>query len=263
MTIFIMAYNTGSNSARALRNALRQLYPLRLINAATAGAMHFRRGDTIINWGCCGKAKYGNLPVINSPNKLLSFTNKMSFFKMLGPVMGNNLPPYTMNRDVALEWVAAGHAVVARQKLNGHSAEGLVIVDRVEEMVNAPLYTQYIKKRDEYRVHVGKRDGQQHILDVQRKSLRKDHEGPPNYRVRNHDNGFIFSRDNIDVNSKGFLAVCQLTKHAAELCDMDFGAWDVIWNDKLEKAYILEVNSAPGLEGKTLDTYVKFFRDIL
>jgi D-alanine-D-alanine ligase-like ATP-grasp enzyme len=41
---------------------------------------------------------------------------------------------------------------------------------------------------------------------------------------------------------------------------LDFGAVDVIWNEKEDKYYVLEVNTACGLEGTTLDKYVEQFR---
>ena len=43
---------------------------------------------------------------------------------------------------------------------------------------------------------------------------------------------------------------------------LDFGAVDVVYNVKEQKAYVLEVNSAPGLSGTTLDKYVEVFKDV-
>jgi len=40
------------------------------------------------------------------------------------------------------------------------------------------------------------------------------------------------------------------------LC-LDFGAVDIIYNEHEDKYYVLEVNSAPGLEGTTLEKYVE------
>jgi glutathione synthase/RimK-type ligase-like ATP-grasp enzyme len=40
---------------------------------------------------------------------------------------------------------------------------------------------------------------------------------------------------------------------------LDFGAVDVIWNERQQRAYVLEINSAPGLEGTTIDDYVRYF----
>ena len=40
---------------------------------------------------------------------------------------------------------------------------------------------------------------------------------------------------------------------------LDFGAVDVIWNEHESKAYVLEINTAPGLEGSTVEDYKEFF----
>jgi D-alanine-D-alanine ligase-like ATP-grasp enzyme len=44
---------------------------------------------------------------------------------------------------------------------------------------------------------------------------------------------------------------------------LDFGAVDVIYNRAQDKAYVLEVNTAPGLEGSTLDNYVEAIQKVL
>jgi D-alanine-D-alanine ligase-like ATP-grasp enzyme len=47
---------------------------------------------------------------------------------------------------------------------------------------------------------------------------------------------------------------------------LEFGACDLIWNQKREKAYILEINCAPGLEGTTVEIYrdaiKRYFGDV-
>ena len=40
---------------------------------------------------------------------------------------------------------------------------------------------------------------------------------------------------------------------------LDFGAVDVIWNEAQKRAYVLEVNTAPGIEGTTLMRYASAF----
>jgi D-alanine-D-alanine ligase-like ATP-grasp enzyme len=113
--------------------------------------------------------------------------------------------------------------------------------------VHAPLYTQYIKKKDEYRVHIfgGK------VIDVQRKAVRPGHQNP-DFRVRNTANGFIFVRNDVEAPADVLL---QAT-NAVTVLGLTFGACDVIYNAKSNKAYILEVNTAPGLTGTTLENYI-------
>ena len=41
---------------------------------------------------------------------------------------------------------------------------------------------------------------------------------------------------------------------------LDFGAVDIIWNKRHDRYYTLEVNTAPGLEGTTLERYSNAIR---
>jgi glutathione synthase/RimK-type ligase-like ATP-grasp enzyme len=41
---------------------------------------------------------------------------------------------------------------------------------------------------------------------------------------------------------------------------LDFGGVDVIWNERRQMAYVLEVNTACGLEGQTVNDYAEAFR---
>lgn len=49
------------------------------------------------------------------------------------------------------------------------------------------------------------------------------------------------------------------SKLAVKACGLDFGAVDIIWNNHYQKAYVLEINTAPGLEGSSVDNYRKAF----
>lgn len=167
------------------------------------------------------------------------------------------VPSFTTKKALAHDWVDGGDTVVARTVLNGNSGEGIVIVQDHEDMVEAPLYVQYVPKKQEYRIHI--LNGE--VVDVQRKARRKDvPDDQVNWMVRNHDNGFIFARDEglgdvpEDVPKQALLAV--------KVCGLDFGAVDVIYNDKQGKAFVLEVNTAPGLSGQTLEGYAKRLKEI-
>jgi D-alanine-D-alanine ligase-like ATP-grasp enzyme len=43
---------------------------------------------------------------------------------------------------------------------------------------------------------------------------------------------------------------------SVNILGLNFGAVDVIYNEKENKYYVLEVNTAPGLSGTTLEKYV-------
>ena len=46
---------------------------------------------------------------------------------------------------------------------------------------------------------------------------------------------------------------------AVELCGLYFGAVDMIWNAYKKQGYVLEINTAPGLEGQTVENYAEHF----
>lgn len=174
------------------------------------------------------------------------------------PKIGARTPKFTANWEVAEGWIDEGYVVVCRTILNGNSGEGIVLAETVDELVEAPLYVRYVPKKQEYRVHVF-RDG---VVDVQRKARRKDvADDQVNWKIRNHDNGFIFARG----EDLGEVPEDVLTQsiNAVKACGLDFGAVDVIFNEKEQSAYVLEVNTAPGLSGATLDVYVERFKEIV
>lgn len=228
----------------------------------------------LINWG-----SYNTLPAncgmyINLPVRVADTSNKRTFFEMctagtypihtIGDVNPQQVTPFpripnwTINPDTAEHWINDdGHTVVARLSLTGHSGAGIIICEPSDDTAivpHAPLYVKYIKKKHEYRIHfIGSSD----TYFVQRKARRHGFENP-NWMVRNTAGGFIYVNDADNVGPVPDDVLTQ-AKLAFNVSQLDFGAVDVIWNDHEEKAYVLEINTAPGLEGKTLE----FYRDNL
>jgi D-alanine-D-alanine ligase-like ATP-grasp enzyme len=50
---------------------------------------------------------------------------------------------------------------------------------------------------------------------------------------------------------------------AVNALGLDFGAVDIIYNGHEDKYYVLEVNTAPGMEGETMFSYVCSFLNIM
>ncbi len=78
------------------------------------------------------------------------------------------------------------------------------------------------------------------------------------WKVRNNANGFIFAR-NGDALGDVPDDVLQQAIDGVTSLGLDFGAADVIYNERSSLAYVLEVNTAPGLEVTTLDNYSAAF----
>jgi D-alanine-D-alanine ligase-like ATP-grasp enzyme len=57
-----------------------------------------------------------------------------------------------------------------------------------------------------------------------------------------------------DVRAQAFKAMASSA--------LDFVAVDVVWNEHEKQAYVLEINTAPGLEGATVESYARKFTEL-
>jgi hypothetical protein len=207
--------------------------------------------DVIINWGFGGEIPVANAKVINKPEAVRQAVNKFKAFTALSGADVETVP-WTANLAVAQEWQANGNTIIARTTLTGHSGDGIVVVDKGEPLVDAPLYTRYIFKEKEFRVHATKNK----VLDTHRK-VRDPAQEPKSWKIRSHDNGFIFQRTGIEPDAKRD----KLAIAAVKALGLDFGAVDIV-EDKQGKCYVLEVNTAPGLEGVTIPLYATGLKEL-
>ena len=247
MAIKVYPYKQGSKGAKALAEALGG----RVLKKQNS-KYRFREGDLIINWGA-HDCPYEGPSVVNQPNAISRASNKLECFNALKDKV--SIPAYFTNKDDIPD---EAFPVMCRTKLQGHSGEGIVVANNRNELVNAPLYTSYVKKKDEYRIHVlRKRNGDVVVVSVQRKAKRNNVENP-NFMIRNLANGFVYVRDGVNPPQQ----VIDEAKKSVEATGLAFGAVDVIWNDYQGKAYVLEINTAPGLEGQTVTDYAAVFKEI-
>lgn len=264
--VAIIPYLMGSRAARALKNALQQKLdiPVQMIRK-TSTRYQPRWTDYVINWGCSAEwpwinntSKNGNQICVNK----LSFFEQVTAFNQVNTTKTVNIPEWTTDPAIVSTWIDTDKkTVVARKILSGHSGAGIVLLGpegTTNVITHAPLYVQYKKKRHEYRVHFFK-DGHNYvIIDISQKKKRAGFENVDT-KVRNHKNGWVYARENIYEPQD----LKQQALNAALASRLDFGAVDLIWNEKENKCYVLEVNSAPGIEGTTLQKYVdSFVKDI-
>ena len=136
----------------------------------------------------------------------------------------------------------------ARTLINSTNGRGIIEFERDSERYpRAPLYTEYIPKKAEYRVHVFNGE----VIDIQQKKKKRGFEGERDTRVRNCANGYCYVRDGI-VPPTGIDALAIAAVHSV---GYQYGAVDIIYNEKQDKCFVLEVNSRPGLMGTTLQKY--------
>lgn len=238
--IRIQAYGP-SNSARELS---RYLNIRRIRSNPSSTRFKGRISDIIINWGIpktihCSRYVNPIESVRVAACKLQSL-NKLSR-------AGISIPDFTVSKPTDGKWVA-------RTILNANSGVGAVVAE-ASELPNAPLYTKYIPKDAEFRVIVV--DGE--VVDAKQKLKRRDFEGERQPYIWSCDNGYVMARQ-VDIPDN----IAQLGIDAVNALGLIIGAVDIIVKDNT--AYVLEINSAPGLAGTTIelvgDAIAKYIRGL-
>lgn len=247
----LYAYKQGSESAKELATAL-DIKRLRHEGPPI-------EVDVLINWGASQIKREVYCPnILNEPGAVTLATNKLRTFQVLDGRV--SIPQWTADREEALEWLIKGaDTVVIRNKLTGHSGEGIVLFDNAQRFNDAfpvaPLYTKYIDKSQEYRVHVFRGEA----FFIQRKARKLDvPDDEVNWKVRNLKGGFIYANKEVLIDDEGKEQAIK----AVGTLGLDFGAVDLVLG-RDGRYYVLEVNTACGLAGTTLDKYVEQFRKVM
>lgn len=248
----IYPYNLGSASARVLAQALGGK------RVRENGRYRYRQRHKVINWGNPRLPSWGTpkamAAIWNKPQNVQLAASKIATFERLN---ADDVPLWTTIIDVARGWFAQPlgrncvNAVLCRTLTRANSGHGIVFASNPDELVPAPLYVRYIPKREEYRVHVARG----RVIDKAQKRRRNgtEHEGITSY-IRSFDHGWVFCREDVQlpeaVEQKALTAVAHL--------GLDFGAVDIGQHERYgTKVY--EVNTAPGLMGTTIQSYVGAF----
>ena len=257
--VIIVPYKLASQGAKKLSQSLQDRLNIPVLRVGNTSTKYQPRWtDYVINWGCTKE-----WPWINNNPKFAHQTvcNKLEFFQKVEahnkvfPKAFVNVPEWTENPNTAIDW---NKDYFARTILNGHSGAGIYMYYAGETPCKAPLYVQYKKKKQEFRVHVFKDGHTFTVIDVTQKKKRKGFENV-NTKIRNHKNGWVYAREDI-VEPKD-LRIQAL--NAAYCSDLAFAAVDIIYNEHEDKCYVLEVNTAPGIDGTTLEKYTEaFIKDI-
>lgn len=251
MKLFISPWK--SSTPRALSRHLG----VRLLRLNQLG--EHAKARVIVNWGCSNLHSADGAITLNQPQCVRLAANKLQCFKTME---SHKIPTleFTKDRETAIVWNEKG-SVIAHNDLHGHSGSGLVRLEPKTGLQLFPhcnLYTRYFQKTRELRVLCIRRGDTYDTMFLEKKRILPERykefglEGKPDHFIRTHANGWIFSRE-----AEVLPGSTELAKRACQALGLHFGAVDILakpvgsaWDSRVG-----EVNSAPGLEGQTLEFF--------
>lgn len=286
---YIYKGSRPSAGAVALRNALGAR-----ILRSEGSTYRGRAGTAVINWGTVGaeaRRLQGIAPVfLNDPAMVSRCTNKLEFFRHFEANAPHLIPRWTERWEDALGVLNISGRMYARTDLNGHSGRGIHLVCSIndaevtaidnlrrqghypvhiyghthipEVITRAQLFTQgIVGKRTEFRVHVIR--GEAVLLQVKLRRRADGEEDNGNSIVRNVAGGWVYGVNDA-MDRDGAEQALSAAAEAIQVAGLDFGAVDIIFQHSTGRSFVLEINTAPGLdaEGSALEAYVKGFNKI-
>jgi glutathione synthase/RimK-type ligase-like ATP-grasp enzyme len=249
----IFPYNIGSEGARLLARALDT------IRIRRNGTYVATERSCIVNWGNSDIPRFRTrrggevYTVLNHPNSVGIASDKLRTFQAFRTA-GVPHPEWTTDRATAARWFQGRtDKVVCRTLLRASDGRGITVAETAAALVPAPLYVRFFPKQDEYRVHVFRGE----VIDAVQKRLRNGERGNPNRNrfIRSHSNGWVFAREGVVLPRQAR----EVAIAAARSCGLDFGAVDLAVNDR-GTIMVFEVNTAPGIEGHTVQAYADAVR---
>lgn len=245
----IIPYKLGSESARLLAEGLEALR----VNPKRNTYRRFGR-HRLINWGCSQThyEPFFEQGDFNHPRAVSLAADKRVTYQLL---QANNVPTleFTDNPVVAQEWCNGGYKVYGRDTATGHSGQGITVYPYGSNVARHLFYTKGVASKWEFRIHVG-RDNR--VIDITQKRRRNGHRDA-SLDIRSYNNGWVFCRNEIEQPP---VVLMEAACDAIRALDLDFGAVDVCLEHS-GKVTVFEVNTAPGIEGTTLNKYVEFFKN--
>lgn len=253
MPTHLYPYSTVSTSARLLAQAMGLTRIKR-----ERSRYRPRAQDVIVNWGC---SVFGiptnNTRIINRPEAVRVASNKLNTFQVLRQ---NNIPvpDWTLQKEEAQRWLRDGHTVYGRDSATASEGRYITVYSGAvpgQALGDHRFYVKKFKSKVELRIHIF-RNG---TVNIQRKAKRDNWQAdyghiPNGQHIRNTANGFVFVRGDINPFNINYNGVISGVHAALNALGLDFGAFDVLVQSN-GSYVILECNTAPGIEGTTLEVY--------
>lgn len=244
--ILVRPPNRPSNGAQTINNLLGEMSRLSRRSPVP------RQYRAVVNWGNPSPLEVGDhVRIVNKPQSCSSAINKLSAMSTM-QAEGVRVPEFT--REPPEE---ARGIWLARTSLTGSGGAGIKVVRRGDAFPAAPLYVKYVPKLEEWRVHVAFGKG---IL-AQKKLRQSNNEQTADQKlIRNHDNGWVFAPRTLDADQ----SLMDEAIKAVSALGLDFGAVDIVVGKDDGLPYVLEVNTAPGIESPTVKAaYEEAFKEAL
>lgn len=210
--------------------------------------------DALIRWGSVAAlTKKVQGRVINSKRAIVAASNKGEALKLLDQ-SGIRVPKLLAPSEVKPE-----HFPVLGRKEHHVAGNDIVLCLQMKDLADARKlgcthFTKYIPRQTEFRVHVWGDD----VIKVSEKVLSEPERNKDPW-IANFDEGYIFvsPKTKLSGQAKG------MAVDAVATLGLNFGAVDVILGDD-GKTYVLEVNTAPGLQtDSSIEVYVNKIMEAL
>jgi hypothetical protein len=301
MTIRIKYHKKTSVTAKVIRESLQEHVPSTKLLRPSGSTWSGKTTDLVVNWGSSSELGSSvNAYVLNKPSAVSLAVDKLKTFPALARA-GIRTPAFvegSADLDELEENIMSlvedydNDTLLFRTTSTGYGGAGIHVMrnfydgayeyhdmcgDDELEVEDLETYVHYLVREDshwspilqatafvsayfpgsdEYRIHVmlGK------VIYVQRKALRTDELRPdePDFTIRNHDNGFIFTTGGIQAPDR----VLDASIRAVAALGLDFGAVDIKYHQRRDAYAVLEINTAPGLTGSTIEAYTNTLNSV-
>jgi len=230
----IKPYHQFSKSGRELRRSL---------GLARYNSNHTY--DLLINWG--SQRDDGN--AVRTVNKEVCIKNSSDKLRAFSLLKESNIrvPKHTVSMYEAKDF---NYPVLCRLN-NLMGGNGIHVALTPNDLVKADFYVEYITPINEFRVHVFENE----IIAWSKKipkSVNSDK------YIRNHAKGYKFS---LCENGRIYSKLKEYAIESIKCLKLDFGAVDIILSEN-HKFFVLEVNTAIGVEGTVLRNYANKIKEV-
>jgi glutathione synthase/RimK-type ligase-like ATP-grasp enzyme len=243
--IFLAPHRIALPTARRLKEELGNCLILRQTNSRFDWN-RFGSGP-VINWGRSDIPTHTPREVINKPRSIRLAADKERF--LLRCAYRDIPAPRLLDNDECMDLLKDGKKVLIREP-NSFGGRGITVVrspDAFNRIPPGKIAVRFFPKEAEYRAHVW----QNRVILLTQKRARRDTTRSDDQRfIWNHTNGWVHCREDVDKPE----GIDQLAIDAVNVCNLDFGAVDIMLN-KDGVLRVLEVNTAPGIEGQALAAY--------